>query len=231
MSEIGGIGFTETLTGLNSSVKTENMLKHARASIFNSPEPSRSIVDDTQQSIAQYAAELKSKLKDSVPNLSDKFLQEVVEMAHELKFSPEDLLALMYHESGGWNPASICKGKNGKILYGGLIQMNQTSLNQVKTKYAKELGLNPNITMQQYLKLPREKQLKYVKGYLKLMIDYCKLDKKDKISAGELWGMIKSPKRTRNHDVNFLTRTGNQIDRIKQKIFNDESRHLNIAKA
>lgn len=230
MDEISGIDFTG-ISGNPAVSAVEISSGKSSESVFSKPEPAKSVVKNLPEDVSGEVFTLKSKLKKSLPQLSDKFLEEVVILSEKLHFSPEDLLALMYQESGGWNPASICKGKNGKILYGGLIQMNQTSLNQVKAKYAKELGLNPNITMQQYLKLPREKQLKYVEGYLKLMIDYCKLDKKDKITAGELWGMIKSPKRTRNRDMNFLTRTGNHIAKIKQKIFNDESRHLNIAKA
>lgn len=114
------------------------------------------------------AADLKNKLKDNMPELSDNFLNAVVELANKVHCSPENLLALMYQESGGWNPASANKDKKGKVQYGGLIQMNSDSLRMVSEKYSKELGLKKNITMSDYLKLSREKQLKYAEGYMRM---------------------------------------------------------------
>lgn len=161
---------------------------------------------------------LQGKLKKSVPKLSKEFLTEIVRFSNEIKCSPEDLLAIMYHESNGWKASAYTKDKKGNS-YGGLIQMNKQSLDLVKKKYAKELGLNPNITMSEYLKLPREKQIKYSEGYLKYMINYCKLNHNKKIKAGELWGMIKSPKLTIQKNSKFLDKLEKHINSIKENIF------------
>lgn len=212
----------------NSEVKEPD-----NGSIFNCSLKSELNTPETEDATLNEKVEnLKSHLKDSVPKVSDKFLADTVSIAEEIQCNPEDLLAIMYHESGGWNPSSIAKDKQGKIAYGGLIQMNATSLRTVSSKYAEELGLNPKISMNNFLKLPREEQLKYVKGYLLLMKDSCNLNKEPHLTAGETWGMIKSPRRTRKRDQVFLQKVEAHLHKIKQKIYKDQRvNHLNISKA
>lgn len=175
---------------------------------------------------------LKAKLKDSLPKLSDEFLAETVRIAESIQCNSEDLLAIMYHESGGWNPACAAKNKKGQIVYGGLIQMNKNSLRTVSSKYARELGLNPNISMNRFLKLPREEQLKYVNGYFMLMKDSCNLNKEAHLTPGETWGMLKSPNKTKKRDKAFFQKIEAHLNKIKQRIFKKQpANHLNIPKA
>lgn len=176
------------------------------------------------------AAELKNKLKDNMPELSDNFLNAVVELANKVHCSPENLLALMYQESGGWNPASANKDKKGKVQYGGLIQMNSDSLRMVSEKYSKELGLKKNITMSDYLKLSREKQLKYAEGYMRMMKDSCNLANKKHLTGGEAWGMIKSPHQTKKRNQEFLRKLDRKLDYVKKQIFKPKPQQRNLGK-
>ncbi len=180
-------------------------------------------------SIERKVKEIKDKLKPGVPKVSDEFLEKVVLLAADIKCNPEDLLAIMYQESAGWNPAITSKDKNGRILYGGIIQMNPTSLKTVTEKYSKELRLKKNISMKEYLKLPREKQLDYAKGYFIMLKDTCNLENKAHLSAGETWGMLKSPKQTKARNQRFLKSLNNYVNKIKSKIFDDtKKKHIDI---
>ena len=176
------------------------------------------------------AAALKNKLSEGVPKLSDSFLNEVVALADKVHCSPENLLALMYQESGGWNPASANKDKKGKVQYGGLIQMNSDSLRMVSEKYSKELGLKKNITMSDYLKLSREKQLKYAEGYMRMMKDSCNLANKKHLTGGEAWGMIKSPHQTKKRNQEFLRKLDRKLDDVKKQIFKPKPQQRNLGK-
>ena len=190
-------------------------------------DPSASAQNST---LTPRAAALKNKLSEGVPKLSDSFLNEVVALADKVHCSPENLLALMYQESGGWNPASANKDKKGKVQYGGLIQMNSDSLRIVTEKYSKELGLKKNITMSDYLKLPREKQIKYAEGYLQIMKDSCNLADKKHLSGGEAWGMIKSPRQTKKRNQEFLKKLDRKLDDVKKQIFKPKPQQRNLGK-
>jgi len=185
-------------------------------------------VQTQEQKIKAKVKEIQNKLSPDVPKLSDKFVEKVVLLAQEIKCEPEDLLAIMYHESGGWDPAIIGKGEDGTI-YGGLIQMNKNSLKIVTDKYSEKFNLKKGITMNEYLKLSREKQIDYARGYFILLKDTCNLDNKTHLTAGETWGMLKSPKRTKDHDQKFLGRLQKFVEKIKSKIFVQQTgQKLNI---
>lgn len=190
-------------------------------------DPSASAQNST---LTPRAAALKNKLSEGVPKLSDSFLNEVVTLADKVHCSPENLLALMYQESGGWNPASANKDKSGRVRYGGLIQMNSDSLRIVTEKYSKELGLKKNITMSDYLKLSREKQIKYAEGYLQIMKDSCNLADKKHLSGGETWGMIKSPRQTKKRNQEFLKKLDRKLDDVKKQIFKPKPQQRNLGK-
>jgi len=172
--------------------------------------------------------DIQSQLNPSLPKLSDKFIEKVIKTAEEIKCDPKDLLAIMYHESGGWDPSIVAKDKKGNI-YGGLIQMTSDSLKAVTSKYAAKYNLKKNITMREYLKLPREKPIDYAKGYFTLLKDSCDLNTKERLTAGETWGMLKSPKQTKSRNVRFLTRLDNFVKKIKDKIFIPKAgQYLNV---
>lgn len=162
---------------------------------------------------------IQKKLKPGTPKLSNQFIKKVILVAKDIKCNPEDLLAIMYHESRGWNPAEANKKANGEILYGGLIQMNPKALKLVSQRYAKELKLKKNITMNEYLKLPREKQIDYVQGYMRLFKEECKIKKDAPLSTGETWGIIKSPRQTKAHNKAFLSKQERLIRKIQKEIF------------
>ena len=190
--------------------------------------PEDNKLNEKEKQIKQKVQEIQGKLKPDLPKLSDVFVEKVVILAEELKCSPEDLLAIMYKESGGWDPSIVAKDKNGEILYGGLIQMNKTSLKVVADKYADKLNLKENISMNEYLKLSREKQIDYAKGYFTLLKTACNLDNKKHLTAGETWGMLKSPRLTKARNQRFLNKLDNYVERIKKEIFIQEGQHLNV---
>ena len=197
-------------------------------SLFGNYLADQNTEEKQKEEIKLKVKELQSKFRPEVPKLSDEFLEKTIKLAQKIKCTPEDLLAIMYQESGGWNPASTKKDKNGNILYGGLIQMNNQSLKTISKKYAKALNLKQNISMQEYLKLSREEQLKYAEGYFISMKEICNLGDKEKLTAGETWGLLKSPRLTKAHNDRFLHNLENHIKRIKTKIFKEEIHNLDV---
>lgn len=160
-----------------------------------------------EKSVSQQLYESWSNV---VPDLSQEFFDKITEISKELKCKPEDFAALMFNESR-FNP----RADGGK--YHGLIQMDITALKTV-TKYAfdsqgENCKLDKNITMEKYINLPREEQLKYAEAYLKFRIDEKHLNGK-KLSGGQLWTLIKRPAGI--NDKKFVKKIQHQIDSIKK---------------
>ena len=145
-----------------------------------------------------------------VPKLSQKFFNELTAMSKRLNCNPEDLAALMFRESR-FDPKA-----NGGNYYG-LIQMDEASLNAAVQHDFKTEGenckLDKNITMEKYINLPREEQLKYAEAYLKFRIDEKHLTGK-KLSGGQLWTLIKRPASINN--PKFVKKIQQKIDSIKE---------------
>lgn len=174
--------------------------------LFDFKKPIETILETDKNSISQ---ELHDSWTKVFPNLSQEFFDEITAMSKRLNCNPEDLAALMFNESR-FNP----KADGGK--YHGLIQMDNTALKTV-TAYAfktqgKNCKLDKNITMEKYINLPREEQLKYAEAYLQFRIDEKKLTGK-KLSGGELWTLIKSPAKINNK--NFVKKIQTKIDNLK----------------
>ena len=174
--------------------------------IFNFKKPAEPIEAKQEKNISK---ELHDSWTNVVHNLSQEFFDEITAMSKRLNCNPEDLAALMFNESR-FNP----KADGGK--YHGLIQMDNTALKTV-TAYAfktqgKNCKLDKNITMEKYINLPREEQLKYAEAYLQFRIDEKKLTGK-KLSGGQLWTLIKSPARINNK--NFVKKIQTKIDNLK----------------
>ncbi len=154
--------------------------------------------------------ELHDSWSNVIPNLSQQFFNEITEISRRLNCNPEDFAALMFNESR-FNP----RADGGK--YHGLIQMDETAL-KASTKHAFETmkencKLDKNITMQKYINLSREEQLKYAEAYLQFRIDEKHLNGK-KLTGGQLWTLIKRPASINNKK--FVAKVQHQIDSIKQ---------------
>ncbi|CCY63105.1 MAG: hypothetical protein ACLSA2_07000 [Candidatus Gastranaerophilaceae bacterium] len=148
--------------------------------------------------------------------LSQEFFDEIEAMSKRLKCDAEDLAALMFGESQ-FKPNLV--SADGK--YKGLIQMTNASLsNSIKysiKKYGEKSPVDKNMTMEKYLKLPREKQLIYAEAYLDMLKDTSGLKGK-KIDGGQLWAMIKSPKNVNNKKFrDKLTHTLDSLKRVPLK--------------
>lgn len=184
--------------------------------------------EDTSKTdiVAKQVKEIQRKLSPKVAKLSDKFIEKVVIMSQRLKCNPEDLLVIMYNESTDWKPDRVNIDKG--VKYGGIIQMNNQALNLVVQKYAKEFNLNSKITMTDFLKLSREKQLDYAFAYLLEMKDYCKVSKQSNLKGGKLWAIIKSPKQTRRNNTRFFNKLQKIIDNTKSEIFVEKTNKINI---
>ena len=152
----------------------------------------------TKKTTSQQLHEDWSKV---IPNLSKEFFHELVEISKRIKCSAEDFAAILFLESR-FDPKATGNGVHG------LIQMDQTALNN-----ACEFANLPKISIKNYKKLPREKQLKYAEAYIKFRIDEKNLTGK-KLSGGKLWALIKSPKRFNNNS--FVKNLQKKIDQAKK---------------
>lgn len=170
--------------------------------------------------------ELHEKWTQMCPKVSEEFFEKVTEMADRLNFSPEDLCAIMFQESGFKPNAHGKNAKTGADYYG-LIQMDATAFKTV-TAFARETEgkdckLDPNMTFAKYAKLPREKQLLYSEAYLKFRINEKGLTGQ-KLSGGQLWTLINSPANIKNSA--FIAKNQAKIDKIQEKVskFNERQK-------
>ena len=76
------------------------------------------------------------------------------------------------------------------------------------------LQVDNKCTYEEYCKLPREKQLKYVEAYLKYRIEEKGLTGK-KLSGGQVWTLIKRPASI--HDNAFVKRQQKHVDALKRE--------------
>ena len=216
---IYGVGGNTQPTRSSGSTNT-NSIGFEPSLFMEKPQPTEATSAAPQKSdIDAQVQKIQKKLKPGTPKLSNQFIRKVILVAKDIKCDPEDLLAIMYHESRGWNPAEANKKANGEILYGGLIQMNPKALKLVSQRYAKELKLKKNITMNEYLRLPREKQIDYAQGYMRLFKEECQIKKNARLTTGETWGIIKSPRQTKARNKAFLSKQERLIRKIQKEIF------------
>jgi hypothetical protein len=151
-----------------------------------------------------WAAVMREEAKNHLPNfkpdpnISQEFFDKLVDISKDLKLNPEDLAAVIYLESH-FDPQ--IKGGD----YYGLIQMNKTTYEHIFPK---------DIPFDKYKALPREKQLKYVEGYIKYRIKEKGFENKE-ISGGLLRALIKRPKDV--HNKVFIDKCQKVVDKIKQK--------------
>ena len=94
----------------------------------------------------------------------------------------------------------------------GLIQMDPTALKLAIAHAHKNGHKLKDIKIEEYKKLPREKQIKYSEAYVQFRIDEKKLTGK-KLSGGQLWTLIKRPASINNKK--FINKLQKIIDNAK----------------
>jgi len=167
------INFKEPIINFN---QTANALKKMKENISISNEEFNYLI-------------LKNAVETALPDASEKFIQQISEMAKKLKCDELDVAALLFKESQFKPTAGNCSFK-------GLGQMNRAALT-LSIKYAKENpeeneGIDPNMTLEKFTKLSREKQMPYVKNYaLKMKEQYLGKDKQ--MSGGDLYALFLTP--------------------------------------
>ena len=176
-----------------------NKNNNGKAAETSSPEALK-LCDDWRKVMEAESKVKQNKVKID-PNISLKFFEELTETAKRLNCSPEDLAAIIYGESH-FDPQ--IKNSTGK--YTGLIQMDKRSFDS--------LQVDNKCTYEEYCKLPREKQLKYVEAYLKYRIEEKGLTGK-KLSGGQVWTLIKRPASI--HDNAFVKRQQKHVDALKRE--------------
>ena len=152
--------------------------------------PARTVCAETQklhkdwQNVMKIESKVKQNRINIDPDISLEFFDKIDKIAKRLNCRADDLAALIYRESH-FDPQ--IKSSSGK--YAGLIQMDKTTFSclDVKNKCSYE----------EYCRLPREKQLKYVEAYLKLRIEEKGLTGK-KLSGGQIYTLIRRPKNINN---------------------------------
>lgn len=132
---------------------------------------------------------LANAVRKAVPDLSDKFISQIEEMAAKLKCDPLDVAALLFKESR-FDPS------RGHGSFKGLGQMNAKSL-EASIKYAQKHpqeaeGIDPNMTIEKFVKLSREEQMPYVKNYSMDMKEMY-LGKNKKITGADLYALFYTP--------------------------------------
>lgn len=134
---------------------------------------------------------IRSMIQRVVPEISDEFVEQVIETAERVKCEPDDLVALLYKESK-LKPTS----KNGQFY--GLGQMNKKSLklsiNHANTDESNQKGIK-NIVIEKFLKLPREEQMPYIRNYILAMKSAYIRNMNKHLSGGELYGLFYTPGR------------------------------------
>ena len=170
--------------------------------LFDFKKPIETILETDKKSISQ---ELHDSWTKVFPNLSQEFFDELTAMAERINCNPEDLAAIMFKESR-FDP----KAKGANVH--GLIQMNPIALKEAIAHAHKNGHKIKKITMEEYIKLPREKQIKYSEAYVQFRIDEKKLTGK-KLSGGQVWTLIKRPASINNKK--FVNKLQKIIDNAK----------------
>lgn len=170
--------------------------------IFDFKKPIETPVESNKKSISQ---ELHDNWTKVFPRLSQEFFDELTAMAERINCNPEDLAAIMFKESR-FDPAA-----KGAGVYG-LIQMNPTALKEAIAHAHKNGHKLKDIKIEEYKKLPREKQIKYSEAYVQFRIDEKNLTGK-KLSGGQLWTLIKRPASINNKK--FVNKLQKIIDNAK----------------
>lgn len=145
----------------------------------------------------QSSNELANAVRKAVPDLSDKFIAQIEEMAAKLKCDPLDVAALLFKESR-FDPSQ------GHGSFKGIGQMNSQSLkaaiNYIKKHPQEADGIDPNMTIEKFSTLSREEQMPYVKNYT-LSIKETYLGKDKKVSGADLYALFYTPAYAKNYTL------------------------------
>lgn len=140
---------------------------------------------------------IKGMVQKIVPDVSDEFVTQILKTSEHVKCDPEDLTALLFKESR-FDP----KAKSGS--FHGLGQMNTKSLSlsiqHAQKDSAARHGVTP-LSMADFVELPREKQMPYVRNYI-LAMRTAYLKPEQKLDGGTLYGLFYTPGRV---NQSFLT--------------------------
>ena len=140
--------------------------------------------DKPDENISYDAEELKAKWSKKKAGLSNTFYNKVVNIAKEIKCNPNDLMALMYSESG-LDPA-----ERNKIS-------NATGLIQFMPETAKQFGTSVDALKT----MTAEKQLDYVAKYLKYWKTQAGYNKNESISRGTLYALAFLPAKSKQEEL------------------------------
>lgn len=133
--------------------------------------------------------QLATAVRKAVPEVSDKFISQIEDMAKKLKCDPLDVAALLFKESR-FDPSQ----SHGSFR--GIGQMNRNSL-KAAIKYIEKHpqeaeGIDPDMTIEEFVKLSREEQMPYVKNYT-LAMKNTYLGKDKKITGADLYALFYTP--------------------------------------
>lgn len=143
---------------------------------------------DEDTSYFSYDAQaLKAKWSKAKPNLSEGFYNKVVEISKRIGCDPNDLMGLMYSESG------LDSTKGNGIGATGLIQFLPDTASALGTTCKALKAMSP------------EQQLVYVEKYLQMSKRQAGISRDKKIGRGTLYALTFLPARAKN---NVLTQRG-----------------------
>ena len=166
---------------------------------------------------------LTNAIQSALPDASEKFIEQIADMAQKLNCDALDVAALLFKESK-FQPNA------GNGSFKGLGQMNGKSL-ALSITYAKKhpeemQGIDVNMTLHKFTKLSREQQMPYVKNYaLAMKKEYLGEDKK--LTGGDLYALFLTPGFAKKHTlvsaksknlvVRKMYKSNRGLDKINEK--------------
>ena len=163
--------FSNIMTGF------QQQMKNMQAQFMQQMALTQPYYDEDTSYFSYDAQALKAKWSKAKPNLSEGFYNKVVEISKQIGCDPNELMGLMYSESG------LDSRKSNSIGATGLIQFLPSTAKSLGTTCAALKAMSP------------EQQLDYVKQHLISCKRQAGISSNQKIDRGTLYALVFLPAR------------------------------------
>ena len=165
----------------------QQQMKNMQAQSMQQMSLTQPYYDEDTSYFSYDAKALKAKWSKAKPNLSEGFYNKVVEISKRIGCDPNDLMGLMYSESG------LDSRKSNSIGATGLIQFLPSTAKSLGTTCAALKAMSP------------EQQLVYVEKFIRMNKRQAGIRGEQRIGRGTLYALVFLPARANN---NVLTQRG-----------------------
>ena len=163
--------FSNIMTGF------QQQIQNIQAQLMQQMALAQPYYDEDTSYFSYDAQALKAKWSKAKPNLSEGFYNKVVEISKRIGCDPNDLMGLMYSESG------LDSTKSNSIGATGLIQFLPSTAKSLGTTCAALKAMSP------------EQQLVYVEKFIRMNKRQAGISSNQKIGRGTLYALIFLPAR------------------------------------